>query len=603
MSTTTPIPARPLADDFGDETVHAPEMLARFARLVSPPMRPRLTQTVVLAMASGVLRGVALIALLPAAVTLATGGSAWGLPFSGWLWAFAVLALVGGVAEYSLAVVNYTVALDLIQNVHRRIGDRLAKLPLGWFRDSAAGRLSRLVSREVLMLGETLAHMLASMTANAASAVVMVAGSWIWDWRLGLALTAAAPVYLGALWLGRKAISRGKRISEPAEADLGDRIVEYARCQGALRSSGRSGDFAPLRAANDLSVSAGRRDLWWGLLANMLHGLTGQLIVVTLITIAVDLAMGAVMGPVETIAFIGLTLRFMQTLEDLGSMVIANEERGAMIDQVNDILTTPALPEPADEVAVTKPGDVELSDVAFGYQPDTPVLRDVSMTVPAGTMCALVGPSGCGKTTLAKLIARFHDVDAGVVRVGGVDVRDQPAAQLMAQLSMVFQDVYLFDDTLEANIRVGDETATDDEVHAAGELAGVTEIVARLPHGWSTPVGEGGHALSGGERQRVAIARALLKNAPIVLLDEATSALDPENEAHVMASMQRLRQQSTLIVIAHKLDTIQQADQIVVLGPEGTVVQRGTHEQLITQTGQYRDFCEARVAASGWRLG
>lgn len=185
-----------------------------------------------------------------------------------------------------------------------------------------------------------------------------------------------------------------------------------------------------------------------GLLANMLHGLTGQLIVVALITIAADLAMGTAMGPVETIAFIGLTLRFMQTLEDLGSMVIANEERGVMIDQVNDILTTPALPEPANEAAVTKPGDVELSDVTFGYQPDTPVLRDVSMAVPAGTMCAIVGPSGCGKTTLAKLIARFHDVDAGVVRVGGVDVRDQPTAQLMAQLSMVFQDVYLFDDTL-----------------------------------------------------------------------------------------------------------------------------------------------------------
>jgi ATP-binding cassette subfamily B protein len=217
-------------------------------------------------------------------------------------------------------------------------------------------------------------------------------------------------------------------------------------------------------------------------------------------------------------------------------------------------------------------------------------------------MCALVGPSGCGKTTIAKLVARFYDVDRGVVRVGGDDVRDQRTEDLMAQLSMVFQDVYLFDDTLEANIRVGDPNASGDEVREAARLAGVTEIVERLPRGWETPVGEGGHALSGGERQRVSIARALLKRAPIVLLDEATSALDPENEANVLASMERLRETSTLLVIAHKLETIRTADQIVVLDDTGRIAQRGTHEELVGAPGRYRDFCRAREAAAGWRL-
>ncbi|WP_225733327.1 ABC transporter ATP-binding protein [Pseudoclavibacter sp. CFCC 14310] len=585
-----------------DEIVHAPEMIARFARLVSKPARGQLTLTLVLAIVSGVLRGIALVVLLPAAVALAMGETIWGLPVSGWLWTFAVLAVLGMIAEYWLAITNYTVALDLVKNVHRRIGDRLTRLPLGWFRDSAAGRMSRLVSHEVLMLGESLAHLLASMASNAATAAVMVIGSWIWDWRLGLVLTIAVPFYLGALWLGRKAITRGKRISEPAEEDLGDRIVEYARCQGALRSTGRSGDFEPLRAANERSVVAGRTDLWWGTLALMLHGLVGQFIVVAMITIAVRLALGEAMGPIETIAFIGLSLRFMQTLEDLGGMVVANEERKVMVENVNEILTTPGLPAPATSAESTAPGRIEVDHVDFGYDAEHQVLHDVSFEVSAGSMCALVGPSGCGKTTVAKLVARFYDVDRGVVRVGGADVRDQTTADLMAQLSMVFQDVYLFDDTLEANIRVGDESATDAEIQAAGDLAGVTEIVRRLPDGWQTRVGEGGHALSGGERQRVSIARALLKHAPIVLLDEATSALDPENEAHVMASMQHLRKEATLLVIAHKLDTIRSADQIVVLGHNGHVEQRGTHDELIAQPGQYRSFCEARAAASGWRL-
>lgn len=217
-------------------------------------------------------------------------------------------------------------------------------------------------------------------------------------------------------------------------------------------------------------------------------------------------------------------------------------------------------------------------------------------------MTALVGPSGSGKTTISRLIARFYDVNAGVVRVGGVDVRDQDTATLMGQLSLVFQDVYLFDDTLIENIRLGRPDATDDDVRAAARTAGVTSIVDRLPQGWETRVGEGGSALSGGERQRVSIARALLKNAPIVLFDEATSALDPENEAHVAQSIRTLADTSTVLVIAHRLSTVIAADQIVVLTDDGHVDDIGTHAELLDRGGQYARFWAERSAAAGWTM-
>ena len=224
------------------------------------------------------------------------------------------------------------------------------------------------------------------------------------------------------------------------------------------------------------------------------------------------------------------------------------------------------------------------------------------MNVPARSMCAIVGPSGSGKTTIARLIARFWDTGSGTVRVSGTDVRDMPTAQLMEQLSMVFQDVYLFDDTLDANVRIGDPAADDEQVRWAADLAGVTEIVDRLPHGWDTRVGEGGRALSGGERQRVSIARALLKRAPIVLLDEATSSLDPQNEAVVGAGVRELVAEGrSVVVVAHRIATVRHADRILFLDG-GRLVEAGDHEALLAAGGRYADFWRERRAAAGWTI-
>ncbi|MEO3789209.1 ATP-binding cassette domain-containing protein [Nonomuraea sp. B10E15] len=229
------------------------------------------------------------------------------------------------------------------------------------------------------------------------------------------------------------------------------------------------------------------------------------------------------------------------------------------------------------------------------------MLRDVSFTVAPRTVTALVGPSGSGKTTLTRLIARFWDADSGVVRVSGNDVRDYAPEDLMAQLSIVFQDVYLFEGTLEDNIRIGRPEATGEEVREAGRLARVDEIAERLPGGWQARIGEAGATLSGGERQRVSIARAMLKDAPIVLLDEATAALDPENESALIDALATLARDRTLLVIAHRLTTIAAADQIVML-EDGAVVERGTHRELLDLDGRYAAFWTERTRARGWRL-
>ena len=245
--------------------------------------------------------------------------------------------------------------------------------------------------------------------------------------------------------------------------------------------------------------------------------------------------------------------------------------------------------------------DIELRDVSFGYENRT-VIDRVSLAIPARTTCAIVGPSGSGKTTLTQLIARFWDVDAGRITLGGVDVRDWKVDELLGNFSMVFQGVYLFEDTIENNIKFGRPDATHEEVVEAARRACCHEFVEGLPEGYATRLGEGGATLSGGERQRLSIARAILKDAPIVILDEATANVDPENERDLQRAIAELTRSKTVIMIAHRLKTVRDADQIVVLDG-GRIVQRGTHDELMAEGGIYEDFVRMREKALGWKVG
>ena len=553
-------------------------LISRLREPLSEQGRADFAQASVLSCIVGVVRGVSLVAFIPASIALTSGNPAWGMSLRAWLVVLGVCAGASFIVEYLLSMRSYSVAFDFLSNMHRAIGDKVASLPLGSFRADTAGKTSRLVSRELMVLGEIFAHMYSPLVAAIVTSATMLVGITVFSPVLGLVCVAAIPVIGGGVWVARRCLQSGAALKEPPARELSHRIVEYATKQGALRACGRSSSYEPLIRAEDTYGVAARRSLMRETVGQIVNGMAAQTVVVTLICAIGWLSIAGTVGPVEAVVSIGLLLRFTQILVDIGALASAFETRRPVLDLSHEILSAPELPTPdgrrsSDEAPASSGASVALEDVSFSYEADRPVLQGVSFRVEPGTMTAIVGPSGCGKTTIARLIARFYDVDAGSVRVGGGDVREWETADLMAQLSLVFQDVYLFDDTLEANVRVG------------------------------TPDGEAGRALSGGERQRVSIARALLKAAPVVLFDEATSALDPENESRVTDAMVALRRDATLIVIAHKLDTITAADQIVVLSETGRVAQIGTHEQLYAQeNGQYRAFWDARTRAAGWTL-
>lgn len=582
------------------------ELISRLREPLSAAGRTNFRQVTALSCIVGVVRGLSLIAFIPAAIALTSGRPAWGMNLTAWLIVLALCALASFVTEYLLAMRSYMVSFDFLSNMHRAIGDKVASLPLGSFRADTAGKMSRLVSRELMLLGEMFAHMYSPFIAAIVTSLTMLVGITVFSPALGLVCVLAIPVIAGGVWVARTCLNSGSALKEPPAQELSHRIVEYATKQGALRACGRSSSYDPLERAEDTYGKAARRSLIRETIGQVVNGMAAQVVVVSLIIVIGLLAVGGSVSPVEAIVSIGLLLRFTQILVDIGMLASAFETRRPVLDLSHEVLSAPELPilpASSDQDPACSGSAVALTDVSFAYEADHPVLRGVSFQVAPGTMTAIVGPSGCGKTTIARLVARFYDVDAGSVSVGGRDVRQWDTAQLMAQLSLVFQDVYLFDDTLEANVRIGRADASDDDVKEVARLSGVDEIVERLPLGWNTRVGEGGRALSGGERQRVSIARALLKAAPIVLFDEATSALDPENENHITDAMDALRRNATLIVIAHKLDTITAADQIIVLDHSGRVAQVGTHAELYSQSdGQYRAFWQARSRAAGWKL-
>jgi ATP-binding cassette subfamily B protein len=563
--------------------------------------RRQLVTAMILSAVSGLFEGLALLALLPLVTALVTG-SAYGLGFGAWLWVLAALAVLGGIVRYLDTLTGYRAAGDMIRSAHLRLGDRLSQLPIGWFEPRRTGELSRLVTSGFMDVGTALAHMLTTLVRQLGAVVTVGVGIWFWDWRLGLVFLVSTPLAILVLWAGARVAAVAHRVQAPSTDELSARIVEYAACQPALRASGRSQDFEPLRTACRDNDRARFKELWLQTASLLLSATVLQGVVVALIAVTVALATSSLLSAASAVTFVGLALRFSGNLKGVGEGVTGMQATVPPIRRVVEIMATPALSAPSHSAPLPHPGAAELDQVGFGYRADAPVLDGVSLAASPATMTAIVGPSGAGKTTIARLIARFWEADSGTVAVSGTPVRDQPTAQLMEQLSMVFQDVYLFDDTLEANIRIGRPQATDEELRHAADLSGVTEIVDRLPEGWGARVGEAGRSLSGGERQRVSIARALLKRAPIVLFDEATSALDAENEQNVLASIDALRADATFVVIAHKLSTIARADRIIVLGADGRVTETGSHDELYAANGAYRRFWEHREQAAGWRL-
>ncbi|WP_339294540.1 ABC transporter ATP-binding protein [Paenibacillus sp. FSL W7-1279] len=464
-----------------------------------------------------------------------------------------------------------------------RLAEHLRKLSLGYLNKRDPGDLANMMMGDFAMLEHGISHVVSQMIGAAVMPVLALIGLFFLDWRLALSLFAAMPVAI-LLVLLTSGIQRklgSQHIQAKIEAS--NRLQEYLNGIRVIKAYNLTGErFVRLdRSFRELMRQSIR-----------LEGLLGPIVLsaiacfraglTLMVTAGVHLLLGGSLDVITFAAFLIIGTRIFDPL----TTALAGYAQFRYLEQAGERIVQ-LLREPIMQGERQPPADhdIELKQVTFGYL-DQPVLRDVSVSMPAGSFTALVGLSGSGKSTILRLIARFYDPDKGMVTMGGEDIRAMDSEALLRKVSMVFQDVYLFQDTIEGNIRFGRSDATHEEIEEAARLACCHDFILKLPQGYDTMVGEGGSTLSGGEKQRISIARAMLKNAPIILLDEATASLDPENEAEIQKAIDRLVRGRTVIVVAHRLKTVQHADQIVVLD-QGRIVEQGRHDELLSSNGLY----------------
>ena len=480
------------------------------------------------------------------------------------------------------------------------IGDRLRYIPMGYFNDNSLGNITAVVTTTLSDVENNAARCLVSVIGGFLNTLGLCLGLTVADWRLGLLAIAGILAYLGVTELSQRAMLKTGPARQHAQMNLVEAVLEYIQGMSVVKSYGLDKDSgqAVQRTVDescDKALSLEKSVVpWMGL-----RQVVVRVFSVAIAVCALAFYSGGTLSLARCLLMLVASFMLYAELESAGNMADNLQMLGASMDKANSIDDTPVMDIDGAELT---PADtsMEFQDVSFAYG-DRTILDHVSLTVPSGSITAVVGPSGGGKTTLCNLIARFWDVQSGKITVGGYDVREYKLDSLMKNISMVFQSVYLFNDTVENNIKFGRPDATHEQVVAAARAACCHDFIMALPDGYDTVLGEGGGSLSGGEKQRISIARAMLKDAPIVILDEATASVDPENEAELQAAISALTRGKTLIMIAHRLNTVRNADQILVLSG-GHIVQRGTHQELMAQGGLYADFVGVRQEALRWKL-
>lgn len=510
-----------------------------------------------------------------------------------------LFTLLSFVTHWQQYKATYGLVYNEVKTTRLSLAERLRKLPLGYFGKRDLADLTETIMGYVNRMEHVWSHVLGYLYGAYISTAIIAVCLLVYDWRLAVACLWGVPVAFGLLFGSRKIAARNAERTKKAAVRVSDGIQEALENVREIRATNQEERY--LNGLNQKIDEYERvtiqGELGTGLFVNAASVIM-RLGVATTILVGANLILSGSIDFMLLFLFLLVITRvyapFDQSLALIAEMFVSQ----VSADRMNEIYDTPKA-EGAEKFE-PKGHDIVFEHVGFSYD-EKGVLHDVSFTAKEGEVTALVGPSGSGKSTCARLAARLWDISKGVIRVGGVDISTVDPEVLLRDYSMVFQDVVLFDDTVMENIRLGKRGATDEEVRAAAKAANCDEFVHRLPQGYNTPIGENGAKLSGGERQRISIARALLKDAPIILLDEATASLDVENETKVQGALSRLLAGKTVLVIAHRMRTVEAADKIVVLA-DGRVAEEGTPAELMDKNGLYRRMVELQRQSAGWRL-
>lgn len=480
------------------------------------------------------------------------------------------------------------------------IGERMKYMPMGYFNAQSLGSLTAAATSTMADLESMSFAVIARTVVGMIRTTIFSLAIMCFDWRIGLVFFVGMLLFL---WVNSRLLKKSRELSPgrlAAQTKLVDAVLEYIQGMSVVRAF--HGDKAAKQTLNNTiketenqNFKLERKRIPYNVLEQVVLRVTSVLAIL----LSIWLFLQGNMSLFTCLMMVVSAFLVYSELESAGEMFFMLPMIDASIDRVEEIDRAPRMDE-GGSVQVPKSHDISFEHVDFSYG-DRKIIDDVSFTIPEGTTTAIVGPSGSGKTTLTSLMARFWDVNKGSVKLGGIDVKDYSLDSLMSNFSMVFQNVYLFNDSIENNIKFGKPGASHEEVVAAAKAARCHDFVMALPDGYDTVIGEGGATISGGERQRLSIARAMLKDAPIVILDEATANVDPENEAELQAAIEALTGGKTIIMIAHRLKTVRHANQILVVD-HGRIVQHGTHDQLIQQKGIYADFILNRKAAIDWKI-
>lgn len=525
-----------------------------------------------------------------------------------WLWSYIALGafFAFGVLTFASLMLSHIAAFNILYEIRMQLVQKMVRLPLGFFSRRASGELKKIMSDDVERIELFIAHHIPDIVTALLFPLILVSYMFAVDWRLAivvLAVLAMAFYVMGRMYTGKKIREVSKRYVETL-GRMNASIVEYIRGIQVVKTFTEStnayrklnDDIKEYRKfANEVNVQY--QPTYVGFLTILSSALL--FIIPVAVWLLVGSASYATFVPVLLMfLFFGVAVFFpVLKLLWIGSFLNQNNMG---VQKIDDILYMDEIEEP-DIPRHPKDASVEFRNVSFAYD-TTPILKAISFISHPGTITALVGPSGAGKSTVAMLAARFWDVQSGEILIGGVPVKEIPTSVLMDNVAFVFQDNMLFFDTIEEKIRMGNKTATFEEVARAACAAQCHEFIESLPNGYQTLVGEGGIYLSGGEAQRIALARAILKDSPIILLDEATAFADPENEGKILAAFSHLIKGKTVLVIAHRLSTITNADRILYVD-KGVIAEQGTHEQLLALKGEYARMWETYNRAKRWTIG